>query len=109
MLRQLGRDPRPAELPALKEIAQLCGGLPLALAIVGARAAGRPEKALSDTAEELRDEAARLDLINTGEVTTDLRAALTTSHRALSSATAAAFDLLGVSRDRTSGCTRSPA
>ncbi|HEY7103346.1 MAG TPA: BTAD domain-containing putative transcriptional regulator [Mycobacteriales bacterium] len=96
VLRRLGRDPRPAELPALKEITQLCGGVPLALAIVGARAAGSPEKALSATAEELRDEAARLDLMNTGEVTTDLRAALTTSHRALGRAAAAAFDLLGV-------------
>ena len=96
VLRQLGRAPRAAELPALKQIAQLCGGLPLALSIVGARAAGRMQSALSETAEELRDESARLDLMNTGEVTADLRAALTTSLRALSNATAAAFDLLGV-------------
>jgi DNA-binding SARP family transcriptional activator len=44
-----------------------------------------------------------------GEALGSLDGALATSHRALSSATAAAFDLSAWFPARTSGCTRSPA
>src|SRR5581483_2723707 len=45
----------------------LCAGLPLALAIAASRAAARPQNSLALLAGQLRDAAARLDSLGTGE------------------------------------------
>lgn len=72
----------------LDEIATLCGRLPLALSVVAARALARPWEDLADIARSLRDERTRLDAL--GHRTDDLnvRAALSTSYRTLSTVAA---------------------
>jgi DNA-binding SARP family transcriptional activator/tetratricopeptide (TPR) repeat protein len=50
-----------AEPSAAAEVVQLCGRLPLALRVAGARLAGRPAWSLSTLAGRLRDERRRLD------------------------------------------------
>ncbi|MFE2234228.1 BTAD domain-containing putative transcriptional regulator [Streptomyces sp. NPDC059442] len=49
------------QLPAALELAQFCGGLPLALRVVGARLACRPHWPLDRLVRRFRDEASRLD------------------------------------------------
>ncbi|WP_049575650.1 AfsR/SARP family transcriptional regulator, partial [Nonomuraea sp. SBT364] len=52
-----------AEPEAAGRIARLCGGLPLALRIAGARLAARPGWTLSDLADRLADATRRLDTL----------------------------------------------
>ncbi|MFD4669962.1 BTAD domain-containing putative transcriptional regulator [Lentzea sp. NPDC058450] len=80
------------EPEAMAEILRHCGGLPLALGIVAARAAVRADLSLAAIAAELHD--SRLDALDTGDVS--LRATLSWSHRALSPAAATLFALLGL-------------
>jgi tetratricopeptide (TPR) repeat protein len=56
----LGKDRVRAELDAAHELAVLCGGLPLALAIVAARLATRPRRRLAHEVTNLRVEQRRL-------------------------------------------------
>jgi tetratricopeptide (TPR) repeat protein len=58
--RMLGQDRVQAETAAARELAELCGGLPLALSIVGARLATRPRRRLAHEAANLRVERRRL-------------------------------------------------
>jgi tetratricopeptide (TPR) repeat protein len=46
---------------AAREVARLCGGLPLALCMVGAQLAARPHQGLTEMAAELADEHKRLE------------------------------------------------
>ncbi|MDH2393491.1 BTAD domain-containing putative transcriptional regulator [Streptomyces sp. HNM0663] len=73
-----------------------CGGLPLALSILAARAAAEPELPLAALAAELSDDRTRLDALDTGELHTDLRAVLTASVKALTPQAARAFALMGL-------------
>jgi tetratricopeptide (TPR) repeat protein len=61
-----------------------------------ARAATRPSLALADLASELRDARSRLDVLQTDDVTTDLRAVFSWSYTRLSDTAARMFRLLGV-------------
>ena len=83
-----------AEPGAARELIGLCAGLPLALAVVAGRAAGRPDVPLGRIVTELR--AARLDALATGEPATDLRAVLSWSYGGLTPPAAAMFRLLGL-------------
>jgi tetratricopeptide (TPR) repeat protein len=56
-----------AEPAAVTEIAELCAGLPLALAVAAARAAARPAFPLTYLAAELRDTTGRLDALDAGD------------------------------------------
>ncbi|PPK62550.1 tetratricopeptide repeat protein [Actinokineospora auranticolor] len=56
----LGVDRVSSEPEAAEELTRLCGGLPLALAVVGARLAARGRRTLSREVRELRDERVRL-------------------------------------------------
>jgi DNA-binding SARP family transcriptional activator len=94
--RRIGADRLAAEPHAAGEVVEACGRLPLALAIVAARAAVRPELSLAAVAEDLDDPAGRLDLLSTGESGIDLRAAYAGSYRALGPAAARLFRLLGL-------------
>ena len=85
-----------AEPEAVAEIAALCACLPLALAVAAARAAARPRFPLSALAAELRDTAARLDALDGGDATADMRAVFSWSYRQLSSDAARMFRLLGL-------------
>ncbi|ROQ67700.1 DNA-binding SARP family transcriptional activator [Streptomyces sp. 840.1] len=65
----LGEERVLAEPVAARRLAELCGGLPLALRVTAARLAGRPNRTLAGTADELADERSRLaylDVEDTG-------------------------------------------
>ncbi|MFG1885766.1 BTAD domain-containing putative transcriptional regulator [Micromonospora sp. NPDC049102] len=78
------------------EIIELCGRLPLALAILAARIAARPGLSLATIAAELRDSARRLEAFAGGPGLIDPRTAFTWSYRQLSPDAARLFRLLSV-------------
>ncbi|SDK91883.1 ATP-, maltotriose-and DNA-dependent transcriptional regulator MalT [Glycomyces sambucus] len=92
--RQLGAARLAAEPEAAERITTLCAGLPLALAIVGARAATRPGLALREVADEL--ERSRLDTLAVEDDTVDVRAVFSWSYRALDPDAARLFRLLAL-------------
>ncbi|WP_433381700.1 ATP-binding protein [Actinoplanes sp. CA-142083] len=94
LARRIGADRVRAEPRAVDEIASVCAYLPLALAIVAARAAAHPGFALADIAAELR--AARLDALAGPDPATDVRAVFSWSYRKLGPAAARLFRLLGL-------------
>jgi DNA-binding SARP family transcriptional activator/tetratricopeptide (TPR) repeat protein len=96
LTRRLGPERAAAEPDAVGELAVLCGRLPLALAITGARAASRPVVSLAALAAELRDVGSRLDALSTGEASSDLRTVFSWSRQQLTPETARMFRLLGI-------------
>src|SRR5690606_19105429 len=80
----------------LADLAARCGRLPLALAIAAERASRSPDGGLRDLIDELRTEQERLDALDAGEASTDVRAVFAWSYRALDVETARAFRLLGL-------------
>jgi len=93
---RLGAERATAEPAAIGEIATGCACLPLALAIATARAAARPGFPIADLAAELRDEGGRLDALDSGDPSGDVRAVFSWSYHQLSPAAARMFRLLGV-------------
>ena len=83
-----------AEPDALVEIAQLCGYLPLALRVAGARLASRPAWKISWFAGPLRDETRRLDLLKAGDL--EVRASFALSYLGRDEAEKLAFRMLGL-------------
>lgn len=83
------------DLAALDEIIERCGRLPLAMAVVAARAAAFPEWRLSEIAAELRD-SQTLDVLSGDEPRTDLRSVFSWSYRMLSERAARLFRLLAL-------------
>ncbi|MFF9573409.1 BTAD domain-containing putative transcriptional regulator [Streptomyces sp. NPDC014685] len=96
LVRAVGHDRVSAEPGAVTALLRRCAGLPLALAIVAARAAARPDFPLAVLAEELDDATTRLDALNAGDLATDLRAVFETSYQSLDDQTAEVFSLLGL-------------
>jgi tetratricopeptide (TPR) repeat protein len=78
------------------EIISHCAGLPLALTIVAARAATNPGYPLSTLSEELRDAGGRLDALDGGDSTTDVRSVLSWSYQKLPAAVAQMFRLVSL-------------
>ncbi|MFC6017000.1 BTAD domain-containing putative transcriptional regulator [Plantactinospora solaniradicis] len=95
---RLGVDRVAAEPEAVDEITALCARLPLALAIVAARAAAHAGFSLDALAAELRDARGSLDAFGGGELVTDVRAVFSWSYRTLSSDSARLFRQLGQHR-----------
>jgi DNA-binding SARP family transcriptional activator/tetratricopeptide (TPR) repeat protein len=93
---RLGPDRVAAERRAVEEIIGLCARLPLALAVVAARAATHPEFRLAALADELRAARRPLDALAGDEPITDLRAVFSWSYRVLTPAAARLFRLLAV-------------
>ncbi|MEV6243115.1 BTAD domain-containing putative transcriptional regulator [Lentzea sp. NPDC051838] len=81
---------------AADELIKWCGGLPLALAIVAARAAQSPSLPLSALVAELADERTRLDTLDTGDAATSVRTVFQWSYQQLSPSAARMFRLIGV-------------
>jgi tetratricopeptide (TPR) repeat protein/transcriptional regulator with XRE-family HTH domain len=85
-----------AEPGAVRELIGLAARLPLALAVVSARASARPAFPLSGLAAELRDEPARLDALDAGDPASSVRGVLSWSYDQLSRSGAQLFRLLGL-------------
>ncbi|MEU6195895.1 tetratricopeptide repeat protein [Streptomyces sp. NPDC047061] len=81
-------DPRDAE-----RLVALCGHLPLAIRIAGARLAERPDLGLSALVERLADERHRLDQLEIGDL--DVRSTFMISYQGLPAEQQRAFRLLG--------------
>ncbi|WP_203845860.1 AfsR/SARP family transcriptional regulator [Dactylosporangium siamense] len=94
--RRLGAERVAAEPAAVEEIITLCAGLPLALAIVAARAATNPAFPLVATAKELREAHGSLEAFSGADAGINVRATFSWSYRTLSPAAARLFRLLGV-------------
>jgi DNA-binding SARP family transcriptional activator/tetratricopeptide (TPR) repeat protein len=84
------------EPAAADAVLRHCGGLPLALGIVAARAAVHPDLPLAALASELDEAATRLDALDAGELAVDLRAVLSSSIESLAPPAARLFALLGL-------------
>ncbi|MET7337947.1 BTAD domain-containing putative transcriptional regulator [Nonomuraea sp. NPDC005650] len=93
--RLLGEERVRAEPAAVADLLDRCGGLPLALGIVAARARMRPGFPLAVLAGQLRADDSRLDPLDAGERTAGLRAVFSWSYRALTPPAARLFRLLG--------------
>ena len=105
---RLGPERVAAEPEAVADLIARCGHLPLALAVMGARAAADPGLPLGVLAGQLAgaagDEAAaghaagagRLEVLETGDPATSLRQLLSWSHSQLTPGAAQMFALLGV-------------
>jgi DNA-binding SARP family transcriptional activator/Tfp pilus assembly protein PilF/DNA-binding XRE family transcriptional regulator len=94
--RRLGMERTAAEPAAVDEIVERCARLPLALAVVAARAATQPELPLAGLAADLRHPHDRLDTLSTGDPGTDVRSVFSWSYRQLSGPAGRLFRLLGV-------------
>lgn len=96
LARRIGHNRVQAEIDAAAELAERCARLPLALAIVAARAAMNPGFPLEAIAAELRNEPDRLDALSTGDPRTGVRAAFSWSYQALRQPAARVLRLLGL-------------
>ena len=99
------RSPRPwsraiaegATAEVTRELADLCGRVPLALAVAAEQVARTAEPEPTDLLTELRDEQGRLDALSSGDdLTTDVRAVLSWSYRTADEDAARLFRLLGL-------------
>ncbi|MER8154469.1 BTAD domain-containing putative transcriptional regulator [Streptomyces sp. NPDC094472] len=96
LISRVGAERVAAEPDAVAEVITVCAGLPLALAIVAARAAAHPRFGLEALAGELRDARGSLDAFEGGDATTDVRAVFSWSYHTLGPDAARLFRLLGV-------------
>jgi tetratricopeptide (TPR) repeat protein len=78
MLAEIVGKRAEVEPEAIAEVAELCGFLPLALRIAGNRLASRPAWTVAFLAERLRNEQARLQLLQAGDL--QVRAAFAMSY-----------------------------
>lgn len=92
--RIAGRDG--TEAAALRRLAVLCDGLPLALRIAAARLAVAPALRVAELVAELDDEHGRLAALGLEDEDSTVRAALDASRRALSPLPARLLALLGL-------------
>ncbi|WP_139190812.1 AfsR/SARP family transcriptional regulator [Actinokineospora iranica] len=83
------------EHPLRARLAELCGHLPLALRIAGARLAVSPQWSLPALVAELSDERTRLGALHVRDAETGIRAALDLTYRRLDPTHARTFRLLG--------------
>lgn len=83
-----------AELGAARDIVLLCGRLPLALRIAGARLASRPDEPLAAYVQRLRDERNRLDLLKAGDL--EVRTTFALSYDECDPDSQRSFRLLGI-------------
>ncbi|WP_086663276.1 tetratricopeptide repeat protein [Lentzea kentuckyensis] len=104
---RLGETRVAAEPDAVTAVVEHCAGLPLALAIIAARACVRPDMPLAWIADELRDQAARLDALDTDEAGVSLRSALSWSYQALSPEAAELAGLLALAPDLSASAVKS--
>lgn len=95
LARRLGTSRVMAEQQAADEIIAYCARLPLAIAIIAARAALHPQFPLSSLAQELRDRRRRLDILTGGDPASDMRQVISWSLSSLREESISLFALLG--------------
>jgi DNA-binding SARP family transcriptional activator len=93
---RVGRARITAEPAAVEEIVARCARLPLALAIVAARAATNPHFPLVVLADQLRRTRGRLDGFDGEDQNSDVRAVFSWSYQSLGDPVARLFRLLGL-------------
>lgn len=93
--RALGAERVGAESDQARAIAELCGGLPIALTTVSAKLAGRPKMSLEKIATELGKEYRRLATLSTKEAQS-VEASFNLSYDELPSDAAALYAALGL-------------
>src|SRR5262252_6873777 len=93
---RLGWDQVAAQPEATEEVITACAGLPLALAIVAARAEAGPGIPLRAVAGELADGRGRPGALARGEAAADVRVVMSWSYDALGPGAARLFRLLGL-------------
>lgn len=93
----VGADRLSTADPAARRIVELCGGLPLALRIVGTKLRSRPHLTVAGLAERLEDERTRLDELVGGD--REIRASFLFSYDSLSAGHQRAFRLLALMPD----------
>lgn len=97
LAHRLAADRMAADPVAVDEIIGRCARLPLALAIVSARAAAHPTFPLAGLVAEIRQADPRLDVFDSGDdPAADVRAVLSWSYRTLDDASARLFRLLSL-------------
>jgi DNA-binding SARP family transcriptional activator len=96
LIGRLGPARVGAEPEAVRAIVQHCGRLPLALAIVAARANLHPDFALADIAAQLQAASGSLEGFVGVDPAADVRAVFSWSYRALNPTAARAFRLLAL-------------
>jgi hypothetical protein len=94
--RRLGADRVAPEPEALEELIQLCGRLPLALAIMATRAAAHPDFTLASIATDLRRTRGRLDAFGTAGAAVDARTVFSWSYHHLTPQACRLFRLLSL-------------
>jgi tetratricopeptide (TPR) repeat protein len=94
--RRLGRERVADDARAAGELIQLCARLPLALSIAAARTYSQPWLSLAALTADLRDARSRLDALDAGHATANVRAVLSWSYDQLDPAAARLFRLLGL-------------
>lgn len=92
--QRLGPGRTAADPAANGQLIDACSRLPLALAIATALIATRPAQSLATVVSNLRRASSRLDILNTGEATANLRAVFYWSYQALTRDSARTFRLL---------------
>jgi len=92
--RIVGTDRVSAEPEAAHRIAELCGGVPLALRAAGAKLLARPHWPLRTLAKRLSDERRRLDELETGDLA--IRSSLKLNYSELDALHRKAFHLLSL-------------
>lgn len=95
LVRRIGEERTAAEPAAVDNIIRLCARLPLALVLAAARAVLQPHLPLRTVADELRDTRQRWATLAGDEPGNDIQAVFSWSYRALTSAAARLFRLLG--------------
>ncbi|MEU4240782.1 tetratricopeptide repeat protein [Actinoplanes sp. NPDC026619] len=96
LARRMGADRVRAEPRAVDDLVRSCARLPLALAIVAARAAANPGFPLTALAAELREARSRLDVLAGPDPATDVRGVFSWSYRKLGPDAARLFRLFAL-------------
>lgn len=93
----IGQQRVAAEPTAAARVVELCGGLPLGIRIAAERIATRGHLSLADVADDLAEEANRLDVLTVrGDDETTVRSVFSWSYRHLDAEDARCFRILGL-------------
>lgn len=96
LVRRIGVDRSGREPGALDDVIDLCGRLPLALAVVATRTAMHPRFPLAAIVTDLRENQGNLDAFAQSDETVDVRSAFSCSYALLSPAARTLFHLLSL-------------